>query len=94
MNNNKIIYDLNDKGIKNRIYKFIGIKKQKNYSMKKDINMQKILNESPMWPKDLSCLNVNEEKRKYQTINIVKSISISNNQFFNSKKEFKKKECE
>ena len=94
LNNNKIIYDLNDKGIKNRIYKFMGIKKQKNYSMKKDINMQKILNESPMWPKDLSCLNVNEEKRKYQTINIVKSISISNNQFFNSKKEFKKKECE
>ena len=58
--------------------------------MKKHINMQKFLTESSICMLDLNSLNENEAKKKYQTINAVKSISISNNQFFNMKNEFKR----
>ena len=87
---NKMICDLNNKEFLRKIKKIIDIKKPKNNSMKKDINTQKFLTESPMWMLDLNTLNENEAKKKYQTINAVKSISISNNQFFNSKSELKK----
>lgn len=90
LKNNKLMCDLNNKEILRKIKKIIEIKKPKNNSMKKDINTQKFLTESPMWMLDLNSLNENEAKKKYQTINTVKSISISNNQFFNSKSEFKK----
>ena len=90
LKNNKLMYDLNNKEILRKIKKIIEIKKPKNNSMKKDINTHKFLTESPMWMLDLNSLNENEAKKKYQTINTVKSISISNNQFFNSKSEFKK----
>jgi hypothetical protein len=90
LKNNKLMCDLNNKEILRKIKKIIEIKKPKNNSMKKDINTQKFLTESPMWMLDLNSLNENEAKKKYQTINAVKSISISNNQFFNSKSEFKK----
>lgn len=90
LKNNKLMCDLNNKEILRKIKKIIDIKKPKNNSMKKDINTQKFLTESPMWMLDLNSLNENEAKKKYQTINTVKSISISNNQFFNSKSEFKK----
>ena len=90
LKNNKMMCDLNNKEILRKIKKIIEIKKPKNNSMKKDINTEKILTESPMWMLDLNSLNENEAKKKYQTINTVKSISISNNQFFNSKSEFKK----
>ena len=90
LKNNKLMCDLNNKEILRKIKKIIDVKKPKNNSMKKDINTQKFLTESPMWVLDLNSLNENEAKKKYQTINTVKSISISNNQFFNSKSEYKK----
>ncbi len=85
INNNKIIYNLNNKEIMKKIRKMIKIKGIKNKSMKKHINTQKILNDSSICMPDLNLLNENEAKKKYQTINVVKSISISNNQFFNQK---------
>ena len=58
--------------------------------MKKNINTQKLLTDYSLCMLDSNSLNENETKRKYQTINAVKSISISNNQFFNQRSEFKK----
>ena len=84
-NNNKIIYNLNNKEIMKKIKKMIKIKGIKNKSMKKNINTQKLLTDSSLSMPDLNLLNENEAKKKYQTINVVKSISISNNQFFNQK---------
>lgn len=55
--------DLNNKEILRKIKKIIEIKKPKNNSMKKDINTQKFLTESPMWMLDLNSLNENEAKR-------------------------------
>ena len=78
---NKLIEDIKKTGNK---------KELKNKSMKKHINMQKFLTESSICMLDLNSLNENEAKKKYQTINAVKSISISNNQFFNMKNEFKR----
>ena len=68
-----------------KIKKMIKIKGIKNKSMKKNINTQKLLTDSSLSMPDLNLLNENEAKKKYQTINVVKSISISNNQFFNQK---------
>ena len=60
--------------------------------MKKNINTQKLLTDYSQCMLDFNSLNENEAKRKYQTINAVKSISISNNQFCNQKNEFKKED--
>ena len=90
LNNNKIIYNLNNKEILNKINKIVRIKEPKNKSMKKNIKTKKLLTESSICLLDLNSLNENGAKKKYQTINAVKSISISNNQFFNQKSEFKK----
>ena len=87
----KIMYDLNNKEIFKNI-KRNNDNKPKNKSMKKVMNTQKFSTKSPMLMIDLDSLNENETKKKYQTINAVKSISISNNQFFNSKNELKKKD--
>ena len=90
LNNNKIIYNLNNKEILKKINKIVRIKESKNKSMKKNTKTQKLLTESSISMLDFNSLNENGAKRKYQTINEVKSISISNNQFFNPKNEFKK----
>ena len=89
-NNNKIIYNLNNKEILKKINTIVRIKEPKNKSMKKYTKTQKLLTESSICMLDLNSLNENGAKKKYQTINAVKSISISNNQFFNKKSEFKK----
>ena len=90
LNNNKIIYNLNNKEIMKKINKIVRIKEPKNKSMKKNIKTKKLLTESFIYMLDSNSLNENGAKRKYQTINAVKSISISNNQFFNQKSEYKK----
>ncbi len=81
LNNNKIIYNLNNKDIK----KIVKMKEPKYKSMKKNINTQKFLTESSTCMPDLTLLNENEAKKKYHIINLVRSISISNNQFLNQK---------
>ena len=63
----------------------VKMKEPKYKSMKKNINTQKFLTESSTCMPDLTLLNENEAKKKYQIINLVKSISISNNQFLNQK---------
>ena len=93
LNNNKIIRNLNNKDLLKKIKKIVDIKEPKNKSMKKNIKTQKLLIDSFMCMLDFNSLNENETKKKYQTINVVKSISISNNQFFNQKSEFKKNDC-
>ena len=90
INNNKIICNLNNKEILQKVKKIVKYKKPKNKSMKKNINTQKLLTDYSQCMLDFNSLNENEAKRKYQTINAVKSISISNNQFCNKKNEFKK----
>ena len=90
INNNKIICNLNNKDILQKVIKIVKYKKSKNKSMKKNINTQKLLTDYSQCMLDFNSLNENEAKRKYQTINAVKSISISNNQFCNKKNEFKK----
>ena len=90
LNNNKIIYNLNNKEILKKINKIVRIKEPKNKSMKKYTKTKKLLTESSICMLDLNSLNENGAKKKYQTINAVKSISISNNQFFNQKSECKK----
>jgi hypothetical protein len=93
LNKNKIIRNLNNKDLLKKIKKIVDIKESKNKSMKKNIKTQKLLTDSFMCMLDFNSLNENETKKKYQTINVVKSISISNNQFFNQKSEFKKNDC-
>lgn len=90
INNNKIICNLNNNEILQKVKKIVKYKKPKNKSMKKNINTQKLLTDYSQCMLDFNSLNENEAKRKYQTINAVKSISISNNQFCNKKNEFKK----
>ena len=58
--------------------------------MKKNINTQIFLTEPSIYMLDLNSLNENDAKKKYQTINAVRTISISNNEFFNMKNEFNK----
>ena len=84
--NNKI----NNKEILKKIRKIIEIKEPKNKSMKKNINTQIFLTEPSIYMLDLNSLNENDAKKKYQTINAVRTISISNNEFFNMKNEFNK----
>ena len=93
LNKKKIISNLNNKDILKKIRKIVEIKEPKNKSMKKNIKTQKLLTDCSICMLDFNSLNENETKRKYQTINAVKSISISNNQFFNQKSEFKKNDC-
>lgn len=92
INNNKIICNLNNKDILQQVKKIVKYKNPKNKSMKKNINTQKLLTDYSQCMLDFNSLNENEAKRKYQTINAVKSISISNNQFCNQKNEFKKED--
>ena len=73
-----------------KIRKIIEIKEPKNKSMKKNINTQIFLTEPSIYMLDLNSLNENDAKKKYQTINAVRTISISNNEFFNMKNEFNK----
>ena len=71
------------------IKKIIEHQRPKNNSLRKYINTQKILTDSSSYCLlDMNSLNENETKKMIQTINPIKSISISNNQFFNCIKEF------
>ena len=90
LKNNKILSNINNQDILKKIKKIVEKKEPKNKSMKKNINTQKLLTDYSLCMLDSNSLNENETKRKYQTINAVKSISISNNQFFNQRSEFKK----
>ena len=84
-------YNLNNKEIFRKMKKIVEIKEPKNKSVKKNFNTKKLITECSICMLDVDSLNENETKKKYQTINAVKSICISNNQFFNQKSEFKKK---
>ena len=84
-------FKLNNKMILKSIKKIIENKRPKNNSLKKYINTQKLLTDSSNYCLlDMNSLNENETKKMFQTINPVKSISISNNQFFKYIKDFKK----
>ena len=90
-NKNKNNFKLNNQFILKSIKKIIEHQRPKNNSLKKYINTQKFLTDSTNY-----CLiNINSSKenqanKKFQTINPVKSISISNNQFFKYIKDFQK----
>ena len=90
-NKNKSKFKLNNQFIIKSIKKIIEHQRPKNNSLKKYINTQKFLTDSTNY-----CLiNINSSKenqanKKFQTINPVKSISISNNQFFKYIKDFQK----
>ena len=83
---NKI--NTNNKVIFKSIKKIIEHQRSKNNSLRKYINTQKFLTDSTFCLLDMNSLNENETKIMIQTINPIKSISISNNQFFKCIKKF------
>ena len=85
-NKNKI--NTNNKVILKSIKKIMKHQRTKNNSLRKYINTQKFLTDSTFCLFDINSLNENETKKMIQTINPIKSISISNNQFFKCIKEF------
>ena len=85
-NKNKI--NANNKVIFKSIKKIIEHQRSKNNSLRKYINTQKFLTDSTFCLLDMNSLNENETKKMIQTINPIKSISISNNQFFKCIKKF------
>ena len=85
-NKNKI--NTNNKVILKSIKKIIEHQRTKNNSLRKYINTQKFLTDSTFCLLDMNSMNENETKKMIQTINPIKSISISNNQFFKCIKEF------
>ena len=88
-NKSKNKFNLNNQIILKSLKKIIEHQRPKNNSLRKYINTQKFLNDSTAYCLlDMNSLNENETKKMIQTINPVKSISISNNQFFNTIKEF------
>ena len=84
---NKIQFNINNKNILKSIKKIIANQRTKNNSLRKFINTQK-LTDSTHCILDTNSLNENETKKMIQSINPVKSISISNNQFFKCIKKF------
>ena len=87
-NKTKNKFNLNNQIILKSIKKIIEHQRPKNNSLRKYINTQKFLTDSTAYCLlDMNSLNENETKKMIQTINPVKSISISNNQFFNTIKE-------
>jgi len=88
-NKTKNKFNLNNQIILKSIKKIIEHQRPKNNSLRKYINTQKFLTDSTAYCLlDMNSLNENETKKMIQTINPIKSISISNNQFFNTIKEF------
>ena len=88
-NKEKNKFNLDNQIIFRTIKKIIEHQRPKNNSLRKYINTQKILTDSSSYCLlDMNSLNENETKKMIQTINPIKSISISNNQFFNCIKEF------
>ena len=85
---NKIKNYANNKVILKSLKKIRENQRSKNNSLRKFINIQKFLTDSTFCLLDMNSLNENETKKIIQTINPVKSISISNNQFFKCIKEF------
>ena len=85
---NKIKNYANNKVILKSLKKIRENQRSKNNSLRKFINTQKFLTDSTFCLLDMNSLNENETKKIIQTINPVKSISISNNQFFKCIKEF------
>ena len=85
-NKNKI--NPNNKVIFKSIKKILEHQRSKNNSLGKYINTQKFLTDSTFCLLDMNSLNENETKKMIQTINPIKSISISNNRFFKCIKKF------
>ena len=85
-NNNQS--NINNKVILKSIKKIIQNQRPKNNSLRKYINIQKFMTDSANCFPDMNSLNEIESKRMIQTINPVRSISISNNQFFKCIKRF------
>ena len=87
-NFNNIKNNTNNKVILQNIKKIIEHQRTKNNSLRKYINTQKFLTDSTFCLLDMNSMNENETKKMIQTINPIKSISISNNQFFKCIKKF------
>ena len=87
-NFNNIKKNTNNKVILQSIKKIIEHQRTKNNSLRKYINTQKFLTDSTFCLLDMNSMNENETKKMIQTINPIKSISISNNQFFKCIKKF------
>ena len=87
-NFNNIKNNTNNKVILQSIKKIIEHQRTKNNSLRKYINTQKFLTDSTFCLLDMNSLNENETKKMIQIINPIKSISISNNQFFKCIKKF------
>jgi hypothetical protein len=87
-NFNNIKNNTNNKVILQSIKKIIEHQRTKNNSLRKYINTQKFLTDSTFCLLDMNSMNENETKKMIQTINPIKSISISNNQFFKCIKKF------
>ena len=87
-NFNNIKNNTNNKVILQSIKKIIEHQRIKNNSLRKYINTQKFLTDSTFCLLDMNSMNENETKKMIQTINPIKSISISNNQFFKCIKKF------
>ena len=84
-NKNIIKFQYNNKVILKGIKEIISNQRPKNKSLRRYTNTQKFWADSLF---DMNSLNENETRKMIQTINPVKSISISDNQFFKSLKEF------
>ena len=87
-NFNNIKNNTNNKVILQSIKKIIEHQRTKNNSLRKYINTQKFLTDSTFCLLDMNSMNENKTKKMIQTINPIKSISISNNQFFKCIKKF------
>ena len=87
-NFNNIKNNTNNKVILQSIKKIIEHQRTKNNSLRKYINTQKFLTDSTFCLLDMNSMNENETKKMIQAINPIKSISISNNQFFKCIKKF------
>ena len=84
---NKNKFNLNNKIILNGIKKIIANHHSKNNSLRKYINPQKLWTNPTYNIIVTNSLNESETKKMIHTINPVRSISISNNQFFKCIKE-------
>ena len=80
-NKNKIKFNLNNKYILKGIKKIISNQRPKNNSLRKYINPRKFWTNSTYSLVTMNSFDENETKKMIHTINPIKSISISNNQF-------------
>ena len=85
---NKNKFNFNNKIILKGIKKIISNQRSKNNSLRKYINPQKLWTNPTYNLIVTNSLNESETKKMIHTINPVRSISISNNQFFKCIKEF------